>query len=213
MGASGSKVGVERILGTSFFVQFQIIRIFQIQYRTPQNPTWLPANDFPIGATRFEGLHFSNFRALNCFCLVVNLRDGDFEFRVFARYETGRLSDPSLSTGFVRVNGKTNLYNPDISRPGKPQVIASDTSWIRLRWQPSTSLDKRPLAYLVEVRETSDQTWFLVGEPIATNEFIGVFFIVIGKHSYFQPTTYNLMLVTNFGLAPCPSTEHNQCLL
>lgn len=113
---------------------------------------------------------------------MVNLPPGDFEFRVIARYESGQLSDPSLSTGFVRVDsapGPYNQqkqpiqYNPDISRPGKPQVVASDTTWVRLRWHPSTSSDKKPLAYLVEVRETSDLTWFVVGEPIASNEFIG----------------------------------------
>jgi hypothetical protein len=52
-------------------------------------------------------------------------------------------------------------------------VIAADRTWCRLRWNPSTTADRTPLSYLVEVREISDPTWFVVGpEPIATNEFI-----------------------------------------
>lgn len=43
---------------------------------------------------------------------------------------------------------------------------------MRLRWAPSSSIDKQPLAYLVEVQEASDPNWFTVGEPIASSEFI-----------------------------------------
>ncbi|KAI6212213.1 Fibronectin type III domain-containing protein [Aphelenchoides besseyi] len=149
---------------------------YLIEYRNRPTQSWRLVNEHPVSRCRFE---------------AGNLRPNeDYEFRVLMRYEDGSLSEPSQTTGFLRTRpspperrndsevqqpGKqtTGQFNPSITRPGQPQVIASDSTYVRLRWSPSTNSDRNSIAYLVEVKEVNDPTWFVVGpEPIASNEFI-----------------------------------------
>lgn len=59
---------------------------------------------------------------------VTNLRpNGEYEFRVSARTSEGILSEPSPSSGYVRIKPAVPMrsqhpYNPDLMPPGQPQV-------------------------------------------------------------------------------------------
>lgn len=112
--------------------------------------------------------------------VVSNLRpNGEYEFRVLAKFDDGSISSPSPSSGYIQIQPYTAIVNSIIDQhlaiPGKPIVIEVDQSWARLHWDPPAGEDRLPpFAYLVEVKEVGDLKWYPVGpEPIVSNEFIG----------------------------------------
>uniref|UniRef100_A0A914BU89 Fibronectin type-III domain-containing protein n=1 Tax=Acrobeloides nanus TaxID=290746 RepID=A0A914BU89_9BILA len=137
---------------------------YVIEYRAAGTTNWIPSNDFPVPGYRYE---------------VSNLRpNGEYEFRVSARTEEGILSEPSQSTGFVRIKPAVPMrsqhpYNPDLSPPGQPQVIEADSTWVQLQWSSSVSEEFMSVTYLVESREIGDLNWYAsTPKPIAGNELI-----------------------------------------
>uniref|UniRef100_A0A7E4UV98 Fibronectin n=1 Tax=Panagrellus redivivus TaxID=6233 RepID=A0A7E4UV98_PANRE len=135
-----------------------------VEYRTAGTSTWVVSNDYPTQNTHYD---------------VTNLRpNGEYEFRVTARYDDGSLSDPSYSTGFVKVKPMVPLrsshrYNPDLIPPGQPQVLETDSTWVQLHWSTSPSADRQNVLYVVEMREIGDPTWYTATTtPIVVNELI-----------------------------------------
>jgi hypothetical protein len=137
---------------------------YNIEYRTPESPDWILSNDYPVSGYRYE---------------VTNLRpNGEYEFRVTARYIDGTLSDPSYPTGFVKIKPTVPMrshhnFNPNLVPPGQPQVMETDSTWVQLHWVTSPSADHMNVSYIVEMREIGDPTWYTATTtPIVVNELI-----------------------------------------
>uniref|UniRef100_A0AC35FXI2 Fibronectin type-III domain-containing protein n=1 Tax=Panagrolaimus sp. PS1159 TaxID=55785 RepID=A0AC35FXI2_9BILA len=139
---------------------------YNIEYRTPESPDWILSNDYPVSGYRYE---------------VTNLRpNGEYEFRVTARYIDGTLSDPSYPTGFVKIKPTVPMrshhnFNPNLVPPGQPQVMETDSTWVQLHWVTSPSADHTNVSYIVEMREIEigDPTWYTATTtPIVVNELI-----------------------------------------
>ena len=137
---------------------------FQIEYRVAGSSNWVLSNDYPVPGYRYE---------------VTNLRpNGEYEFRVLARYEDGSMSEPSYSTGFLKIKPTVPLrtqhkFNPNLIPPGQPQVLETDSTWVQLHWSTSPSADRMNVSYIVEMREIGDPTWYTATTtPIAVNELI-----------------------------------------
>lgn len=85
--------------------------------------------------------------------------------------------DEQLLSFFLRlldVDSTDAAVKTPLKPPGAPLAIDAGTSWVRLQWsEPLLPLKETPL-YLVEVSESGDPTWFVVGDvPLTSNEFIG----------------------------------------
>uniref|UniRef100_A0A915E7U3 Fibronectin type-III domain-containing protein n=1 Tax=Ditylenchus dipsaci TaxID=166011 RepID=A0A915E7U3_9BILA len=134
--------------------------------------SWMPSNDRPVPGFRHQ---------------VQNLRpNGEYEFRVLAKDEEGRLSAPSLSSGIVRIrpavpSRSQNIYNPALQPPGQPQAIDSDSNWIQLQWSPGAGdpqdevdhhLSLPSIGYLLERREIGDPDWVILSPPHQDEPFL-----------------------------------------
>ncbi|KAI1733330.1 fibronectin type III domain-containing protein [Ditylenchus destructor] len=135
---------------------------FMIEYRPAGTSNWIPSNDYPVPGFRHQ---------------VENLRpNGEYEFRVMAKDEDGRISAPSLSSGLVRIRPAVPVrshqqYNLALRAPGQPQVADMDTTWVHLQWteggdengQQPVNGSPPSIAYLLERREIGDPEWVTVG--------------------------------------------------
>uniref|UniRef100_A0AC34QBT6 Fibronectin type-III domain-containing protein n=1 Tax=Panagrolaimus sp. JU765 TaxID=591449 RepID=A0AC34QBT6_9BILA len=135
-----------------------------IEYRVSGTSNWVLSNDYPVSDHRYD---------------VTNLRpNGEYEFRIIARYEDGTMSEPSFSTGFIKVKPSVPIrtqhkFNSDLIPPGQPQVLETDSTWVQLHWSTSPSSDFINVAYVVEMREIGDPTWYTATTtPIPVNELI-----------------------------------------
>ncbi|VDN01656.1 unnamed protein product [Thelazia callipaeda] len=135
---------------------------YKVSYRT-ENSEWTQSNDNLITTCRTE---------------VSNLKpNGDYEFRVVAISADG-LSEPSLSSGFVRLKSSALYHYPSLMKaqdachpPGQPQIEEFDANWVQLHWIEGGPPDEPSTSYIVEYREVGDPLWYTATTAAVTTSY------------------------------------------